>query len=114
VWGDQGHQNGWCLYQMGCKGPVSFHNCPTIRWNQGTSWPVGAGHGCIACANQGFWDTPPYETVPIFEVTPPSTFPATEEQKGISPAGAGAIGAAAGLAVGVAGAVAVRQLTKES
>jgi hydrogenase small subunit len=113
-WGDAGHQQGWCLYQMGCKGPISFHNCPTVRWNQGTSWPVGAGHGCIACANPQFWEMAAYETVPIFDATPPAAFPATEEQKGIGPAGAGAIGAAAGLAAGVAGAVAVRQLTKES
>jgi hydrogenase small subunit len=114
VWDDEGHRNGWCLYQMGCKGPVSYQNCPTIGWNQGTSWPVGAGHGCIACANPNFWETAAYETVPIFEVTPPSTFPTTQTKEGISPAGAGAIGAAAGLAVGIAGAVAVRQLTKES
>jgi hydrogenase small subunit len=113
-WGDAGHQQGWCLYQMGCKGPITFQNCPTVRWNQGTSWPVGSGHGCIGCANPQFWETAAYETVPIFDVTPPGTFPATEEQKGITPAGAGAIGAAAGLAVGVAGAVAVRQATKES
>jgi hydrogenase small subunit len=112
-WGDEGHRNGWCLYQMGCKGPVAFHNCPTIRWNEGTNWPVGAGHGCIACAGVGFWETPAYETVGIFEQTPPSTFPAVEEAGGITPSGAGAIGAAAGLAVGVAGAAAVRQLTKK-
>jgi hydrogenase small subunit len=112
-WGDEGHRNGWCLYQMGCKGPITFHNCPTIRWNQGTNWPVGAGHGCIGCSQPNFWENPAYETTGIFEVTPPETFPATEEG-GISPAGAGAIGAVAGVAVGVAGAVAVRQITKES
>ncbi len=112
AWGDEGHRRGWCLYQMGCKGPVAFHNCPTQRWNGRTSWPVGAGHGCIACAAPDFWERPAYETVPIFDLTPPSTFPPVEERGGLSPAGAGAIGAAAGLAVGVAGAVAVRQLTK--
>jgi hydrogenase small subunit len=113
-WGDEGHRNGWCLYQMGCKGPVSFQNCPTIRWNQGTNWPVGAGHGCIGCANPNFWETPAYETVPIFETTPPDTFPSAEEEEGISPAGAGVIGAAAGLAVGVAGTVAARKMTEDS
>jgi hydrogenase small subunit len=112
-WGDEGHRHGWCLYQMGCKGPVAFQNCPTIRWNQGTSWPVGAGHGCIACAAPKFWEMEPYETVPVFQVTPPATFPPAEQAPaGLSPAAAGGIGAAAGLAVGVAGAVAVRQLTK--
>jgi len=115
AWGDEGHRNGWCLYQMGCKGPVAYQNCPTIRWNQGTSWPVGAGHGCIACAGERFWEMAAYETVPIVDQdkTPPATYPPVEGAgQGISPTGAGVIGAAAGLAVGVAGAVAVHQLTK--
>jgi hydrogenase small subunit len=114
AWGDEGHRQGWCLYQMGCKGPVAFQNCPTQRWNEGTSWPVRAGHGCIACAGPKFWEREPYETVPIVGLTPPTTYaPVEEAPAGLSPAAAGVIGAAAGLAVGVAGAVAVRQLTKE-
>jgi hydrogenase small subunit len=114
AWGDEGHRNGWCLYQMGCKGPVAFHNCPTLRWNEGTSWPVGAGHGCIACAAPDFWEPPVYQPVPIHQLTPPNTYPAVEAAaEGLSPAAAGAIGAAAGLAVGVAGAVAARHLGKE-
>jgi len=113
AWGDEGHRQGWCLYQMGCKGPVAYHNCPTIRWNEGTNWPVGAGHGCIACAGVGFWETPAYQTVEIFGQTPPSTFPAVEEEEGLSAASAGAIGAAAGLVVGVGGAVVARQVMKK-
>lgn len=57
AWGDEAHRKGWCLYKMGCKGPATYHNCPAIRWNDGTSWPVGAGHGCIGCAERNFWDT---------------------------------------------------------
>jgi hydrogenase small subunit len=114
-WGDEGHRKGWCLYQMGCKGPVAFHNCPTIRWNEGTSWPVGAGHGCIACAAPKFWERPAYEAVPIHELAPPATYPPAEAApEGPSPVTTGVIGAAVGVAVGVAGAAAVRQLTKES
>ena len=41
---------------MGCKGPQAFYNCPVIRWNDGTNWPVMSGHGCIFCASVGFWD----------------------------------------------------------
>ncbi len=65
-WGDQGHRQGWCLYKMGCKGPETYHNCPTVRWNDGTSWPVGSGHGCVGCAEQYFWDTmsPFYRRLP--------------------------------------------------
>ncbi len=65
-WGDEAHKQGWCLYQMGCKGPETFHNCPTTRWNGGTSWPVMAGHGCAGCSEPGFFDTmmPMYKRLP--------------------------------------------------
>jgi len=65
-WGDEGARKGWCLYKMGCKGPEATFNCPTVRWNEETSWPVKAGHGCIACASHRFWDTksPFYKPLP--------------------------------------------------
>jgi hydrogenase small subunit len=65
-WGDEGHRLGWCLYEMGCKGPETYKNCPIIRYNDHTSWPVQAGHGCIGCAAPHFWDTmsPFYRRLP--------------------------------------------------
>ncbi len=65
-WGDEGHRKGWCLYQMGCKGPEAYFNCPSIRWNEHTSWPVKGGHGCIACAADHNWDkmSPMYARLP--------------------------------------------------
>lgn len=64
--GDAAQRQGHCLYKLGCKGPETFHNCPTVRYNEGTSWPVMAGHGCIGCAEPGFWDTmsPFYRRLP--------------------------------------------------
>jgi hydrogenase small subunit len=41
---------------MGCKGPETFANCPTVRFNDRSSWPVKAGHGCVGCAMPAFWD----------------------------------------------------------
>ncbi|HDO35035.1 MAG TPA: [Ni/Fe] hydrogenase small subunit, partial [Nitrospirae bacterium] len=66
VWGDEGHRKGWCLYELGCKGPETFQNCPRIRWNEGVNWPIGAGHGCVGCSEPGFWDkmTPFYRRLP--------------------------------------------------
>jgi hydrogenase small subunit len=66
AWGDEGHRNGYCLYKMGCKGPSATYNCPNVRWNDGTSWPVEAGHNCIACASHKFWEnsSPFYEPLP--------------------------------------------------
>jgi hydrogenase small subunit len=56
AWGDEAHRKGWCLYKMGCKGPETFANCPTARFNDRTSWPVKAGHGCVGCTMARFWD----------------------------------------------------------
>ncbi len=68
-WGDDHHRAGWCLYKMGCKGPATYHNCPTVRYNDGTSWPVGSGHGCVGCSEPAFWDTmsPFYRRLPNVE-----------------------------------------------
>ena len=49
--------NGFCLYKVGCKGPYTFNNCSRERFNQHTSWPVQAGHGCIGCSEPDFWDS---------------------------------------------------------
>ncbi len=56
-WGDEGAKKSWCLYKVGCKGPYTFSNCAKVRFNDGTSWPIMAGHGCIGCTEPAFWDT---------------------------------------------------------
>lgn len=56
AWGDAGEQKGWCLRQMGCRGPNTRSNCPVQKWNGGSSWPVGSGAPCIGCTSSGFWD----------------------------------------------------------
>ncbi|WP_300449370.1 hydrogenase small subunit [uncultured Helicobacter sp.] len=50
-------QDGYCLYKVGCKGPYVANNCPKVKFNAKTSWPVRAGHGCIACSEPNFWDS---------------------------------------------------------
>jgi len=54
-----------CLYQLGCKGPVTFADCPTRMWNSGTNWCVGAGSPCHGCVEPGFPDrlAPLYEKI---------------------------------------------------
>lgn len=53
---DEGAKKGWCLYQLGCKGPMTYNACAVLKWNDGTSWPVESGHGCLGCSEPGFWD----------------------------------------------------------
>ncbi len=40
-----------CLFKMGCRGPVTFADCPLRRWNRETSWCVAANTPCIGCAH---------------------------------------------------------------
>ncbi len=47
---------GYCLYKVGCRGPETYNNCPIVKFNDGTSWPVEAGHPCIGCSQPEFWD----------------------------------------------------------
>ena len=53
---DEGAKAGWCLYKLGCKGPVTYNACATTKWNDGTSFPIESGHGCIGCSEPNFWD----------------------------------------------------------
>lgn len=53
---DEGARRGYCLYKMGCKGPTTYNACSTVRWNGGLSFPIQAGHPCIGCSEEGFWD----------------------------------------------------------
>jgi hydrogenase small subunit len=53
---DEGARSGWCLYELGCKGPATHNACATIKWNAGTSFPIQSGHGCLGCSEPDFWD----------------------------------------------------------
>ncbi|WP_456375326.1 hydrogenase small subunit [Thiolapillus sp.] len=53
---DEGARKGWCLYKLGCKGPVTYNACATTKWNNGTSFPIESGHGCLGCSEPDFWD----------------------------------------------------------
>jgi hydrogenase small subunit len=45
-----------CLNELGCKGPVTYADCPLRMWNHGTNWCIGAGSPCIGCCEPGFPD----------------------------------------------------------
>jgi hydrogenase small subunit len=53
---DEGYNNGWCLYKLGCKGPITYNACASLKWNQGVSFPVESGHPCLGCSEPNFWD----------------------------------------------------------
>ena len=45
-----------CLYELGCKGPVTYADCPKRMWNSGTNWCIGAGSPCHGCVEPDFPD----------------------------------------------------------
>lgn len=55
----------YCLYELGCKGPVTHADCPIRLWNNGVNWCVGNGSPCIGCCEPGFPDvvSPFYEKI---------------------------------------------------
>ena len=114
--GDEGHRQGWCLYQLGCKGPETYANCPSILFGDvgSGSWPVGTGHPCFGCTEKGVGFTKPIHALAeVKSVTPPLAFPSVDQAKGagITPTTAGIVGVAAGAAVG-ASAVMMSRLGK--
>jgi len=52
-----------CLYKLGCKGPVTYSDCPRRGWHGGTNWPIGNNHPCIGCVEPEF----PQKLAPFFE-----------------------------------------------
>jgi hydrogenase small subunit len=64
---DENAKKGYCLYKVGCRGPVTYNACGVIRWNNGVSYPIQSGHGCIGCSEANFWDNGPfYQHLPSF------------------------------------------------
>lgn len=87
---DEGARLGWCLYKLGCKGPITRNVCATVKWNNGTSFPIQSGHPCLGCSQPNFWDAGGfYKTVAV----------PTVDATGLAVAAIGA-GALAGAAAG--------------
>jgi hydrogenase small subunit len=111
--GDAGHEQGWCLYELGCKGPVTHAGCSTRHFNDTVdAWPIGIGAPCFGCTerNVGF-TLPLFSKAPIKFATPPATYPTVKAPSGnIDPKSTGLAGFVAGALVG-AGAVAARSLS---
>ena len=105
---DQNAKDGYCLYKLGCKGPVTYNACGTIKWNNGVSYPIQSGHGCIGCSEANFWDYGPfYERI--------TNAPGIEEERNADTIGKVAAGVIAGgiAAHAVAATVSKRKEVKE-
>jgi hydrogenase small subunit len=105
--GDEGHRKGYCLYKLGCKGPETYANCPTLGFGDAgeISWPVGCGHPCIGCTEKGIGFAKPIHAVAkMINVAPPLQYAriVEEQGRGATFASAAALAAVAGAAAGAA------------
>jgi hydrogenase small subunit len=90
---DENARRGYCLYKVGCRGPVTYNSCGVIRWNNGVSYPIQSGHGCIGCSEARFWDNGPfYRHLPNF---PGFGIETTADGVGVAVGTAAAVGIAA-------------------
>lgn len=90
---DEHAKRGYCLYKMGCRGPVTYNACGIMRWNNGVSFPIQSGHGCIGCSEANFWDNGPfYQHLPSF---PGFGIETTADNIGLGLAAAAGVGMAA-------------------
>ena len=104
AFGDEGHRQGWCLYKLGCKGPVTHASCSTRHFNEIPGvWPIGIGAPCLGCTEKNVvWRIPTVETVPIHLATPPDTYPPIYSGAGKFQTGAAVLVGAIAGAVGSA------------
>jgi hydrogenase small subunit len=105
AFGDEGHRKGYCLYKLGCKGPETYANCPTLGFGDAGegNWPVGCGAPCFGCSEKGVGFTKPIHSMAkMINVAPPLQYPRIEEPigKGSNFASAAALAAIAGAAAG--------------
>jgi hydrogenase small subunit len=111
--GDEGHRLGYCLYKLGCKGPVTHANCSVQHFCEVVdAWPIGVGHPCFGCTEQKIaFRVPLHQTVEILRPTPPDTYPPIRATQGvISPVATGVAGAIVGALAG-GGYIASKKLT---
>jgi hydrogenase small subunit len=50
-------RDGYCMKELGCRGPSTKGDCPVRKWNNGTNWCIGANSVCTGCTERGFPDS---------------------------------------------------------
>ena len=108
AFGDDGHRAGWCLYELGCKGPKTYASCSTNHFCEvGGAWPIGIGHPCVGCTEEEIaFQIPMHDTIEIPAPTSKAGHAPIEAEfrgrNGISPVATGFAGLVGGVLVGIA------------
>jgi hydrogenase small subunit len=101
-YGSAGHREGYCLFKLGCKGPVTHAGCWTRHFNEiPDCWPIGGGAPCFGCTEKtvGF-RVPLFQRVDVHTATPPDTYAPISGSMGKFGAGAALLVGLAGGAIG--------------
>jgi len=56
TWATSLSQTGLCLNNLGCKGPQTYGDCASRKWNNGVNWCVAADSLCQGCTQSTFPD----------------------------------------------------------
>lgn len=108
AYGDDGHRAGWCLYELGCKGPQTYASCSTNHFCEVVgAWPIGIGHPCVGCTEDGIaFRIPMHDTIDIPAPTSSANHAPIEAEfrgrNGISPISTGFAGLVGGVLIGIA------------
>jgi len=117
TFGDEGHRSGWCLYRLGCKGPQTHASCSIQPFCEVPgAWPVGIGHPCVGCTEQGIgFSVPIHQNLPVEMPTSPMAYPAIHPDHDVVGRSAVAVGAGGAVvgALAAAGVAMTRRLTAD-
>ena len=108
AFGDDGHRAGWCLYELGCKGPQTYASCSTNHFCEVVgAWPIGIGHPCVGCTEDGIaFKIPMHDTIDIPAPTSRASHAPIDAdfrgRNGISPISTGFAGLVGGVLIGIA------------
>ncbi|UCH34304.1 MAG: hydrogenase small subunit [Armatimonadota bacterium] len=60
-----------CLYELGCRGPITSADCPERMFNSAINWCIKAGSPCMGCVEPEFPDV----VSPLYRKTPEQELP---------------------------------------
>jgi hydrogenase small subunit len=83
--GDDGHRKGYCLYKLGCKGPETYANCPTILFGDAGGGYLAGGlrpplHRLYRAGRR--LQKPIHMVSKLKNIEPPQQYPRIVEEKG--------------------------------
>lgn len=60
-----------CLFKKGCKGPLTYADCPKRGWNSNVNWCIKANSPCAGCASPDFYQ----KLSPLYQQSPDVKLP---------------------------------------